>query len=131
MKNKAIMKNLKIKKKTLSKNDALKKIFTLQKNFGKKFCNFDNLSFEEKVKWTKEFIICCLNELNEILDWIPWKHWKKKYKKPDEIEIKFEIIDLLHFVVSLALVWNMNAEEFYSLYITKMEENINRQKRGY
>jgi dimeric dUTPase (all-alpha-NTP-PPase superfamily) len=142
MRKKAIMSKLQIK--NGPEGDKLQNIFSLQKQFGKRFCNFDTFNKnnlkeyekdiinQEKVKWTKEFIICCQDELSEILNWLPWKHWKKyKKEKINNKEVKYEIIDLMHFVISLALLFGMTADEFYSLYVTKMEENNNRQKRGY
>ncbi len=122
------MKNLKIIK---TRNKSLANLLDAQYNFGKQFCDFKNLTLEEKEKWTKEFILCCSNELNEILDWINWKHWKTNKKKVNIIEVKYEIIDLLHFVLSLMLVWDMDEKEIFDLYFTKNKENFERQKKGY
>jgi len=111
--------------------NMLDEMMRLQKSFGKKFVDFDNLSVEEKERWTKEFIICCLDELSEILNCTNHRHWKTPIYPINEIEIKYEIIDLLHFVLSLMLVWGMSPEEVFSVYVTKNRENNDRQKRGY
>jgi len=72
-----------------------------------------------------------------------WKFWKKskyeliKSKKisdlsdRDLIELKFEIIDMLHFFLNYANSVGMTAEEMYNMYVAKNKENIERQKRGY
>jgi dimeric dUTPase (all-alpha-NTP-PPase superfamily) len=108
----------------------LEKIMEKQKEFGSKFCKFGELTLDEKQKWTKEFVLCCLDELSEILNQQNWKHWKKP-EPVDEIEMKYELIDLLHFLISMMLVWEMDANEVYSMYLAKNKENNLRQRRGY
>lgn len=72
-----------------------------------------------------------------------WKFWKKakhnsvKDKKVsdlserDLVELKFEIVDMLHFFLNYANSIGMTAEEMYNMYVAKNKENIERQKRGY
>lgn len=100
-----------------------------QREFGKKFCNFGNLTLEEQTKWTKEFVMCLNNEFTELIEQLPWKHWKN-YEgfEPNMKEIKFEIIDILHFFLSLCLVWDMSAEEILKYYIAKNKHNHARQQ---
>ena len=83
---------------------------------------------------TKEMVLACHSECTEILEWINWKPWKKKRKEiqKEEIEeIRFEIIDLLHFVIELAIIWGMNEKDIVQYYLSKNKENFNRQERGY
>jgi len=110
--------------------NMLDEMMSMQKKFGSKFVDFDNLQIDEREKWTKEFILCCMDELSEILNWVNWKHWKSK-QPVNEMEVKYEIIDLLHFILSLMLVWKMSPEDVFSMYIAKNRENNNRQERGY
>lgn len=140
MRKQSIIKSTKIKS---TKKDKLEEIFKYQELFGSKFCIFktyntklksqtlSKIVLEEKERWTKEFIVCCFDELSEILNWTNWKHWKSKKYPIDETQIKYEIIDLLHFVISLALLYGMTADEMYKKYMIKNKENFNRQKRGY
>ena len=128
------MADLKLSKASnICKTDKLKKLLEIQKAFGSKFCCYDSEDYVYKTHMTKEFVLCCQDELMEIMNWLPWKHWKKhkKVTKKDVVEIKFEIIDLLHFVLNLMLLWNMDAKEVFQIYCTKNKENIDRQKRGY
>ena len=71
-----------------------------------------------------------------------WKKWKGRYTeaqaKPisemspeDQLEIKFEMIDILHFVLNMFAGLNMSAEEIFKLYYLKNAENFARQDRGY
>lgn len=71
-----------------------------------------------------------------------WKRWKKDYSKyssmkfsdlseRDQIECKFEIIDMLHFFMNYAISIGMTQKEMYNMYMSKNKENRERQKRGY
>lgn len=45
--------------------------------------------------------ICMKMEAAELLDSVPWKHWKYNENKYDIDNIRIEIIDILHFVLSI------------------------------
>ena len=71
-----------------------------------------------------------------------WKRWKKDFAKfdnmkfsdlseTDQLECKFEIIDMLHFFMNYAISVGMSGREMYNMYMAKNEENRARQKRGY
>lgn len=45
--------------------------------------------------------ICMKMEAAELLDSIPWKHWKHNETDYDVDNIRIEIIDILHFVLSI------------------------------
>ena len=108
----------------------LEDIMNKQKQFGSRFCKFGELTLEEKQKWTKEFILCCMDELSEVLNQVNWKHWREPVPI-DEVEVKYELVDLLHFLISMMLIWDMDAHEVYTMYLAKNKENHDRQKRGY
>ncbi|BAQ22677.1 dUTPase [Edwardsiella phage PEi20] len=71
--------------------------------------------------------------------WKPWKaqHAEMQAKKikdlspEDQLEIKFELIDQLHFFLNKFMALGMDAEEIYKLYHLKNAENFARQDRGY
>lgn len=110
--------------------DLLQEMLDAQKMFGSKWCPFDTGSQKVKEQWTKEFVMASIDELTEVLREVNWKHWKRD-KPIDEAKIKSELIDLLHFFLSLCLVWGMDAEEISDVYFDKHKENYERQKRGY
>ena len=71
-----------------------------------------------------------------------WKYWKKDYSKyqnmkfsdlsdSDQLECKFEIIDMLHFFMNYAISIGMTSQEMYNMYVAKNLENRDRQERGY
>lgn len=109
--------------------EALATVFDLQRKFGKKFCNFDGLTLEEKVHWTKEFKTHLDCEMTELLEQMPFKHWKdySDYKINLD-ELHFEIVDMFHFFVSICLVWGLDAEKLVKMYYAKNRRNHDRQK---
>lgn len=71
-----------------------------------------------------------------------WKPWKASHAEfsnrridelspEDQLEIKFEMIDILHFMLNMFQGLNMSAEEIFKLYYLKNAENFARQDRGY
>lgn len=91
-------------------------------------------SSENKVKWMLEMIACMSNELEELRDALPWKHWKT-YDKDHFLkqlpEIKYEVIDLLHFLLEMMLILRIDATEMLQLYSSKNKQNKDRQANGY
>jgi dimeric dUTPase (all-alpha-NTP-PPase superfamily) len=69
-------------------------------------------------------------ELAELIDSVPWKWWAK-YQKFDEQNARVEIVDLFHFLVSLAQTMGLSAEDVYQAYVKKNQVNFQRQETGY
>ena len=69
-------------------------------------------------------------ELAELTDSVPWKWWAK-YQDFDKQNAKVEIVDLFHFLISLAQVMGMSADDVYEAYLKKNKVNHNRQDSGY
>jgi dimeric dUTPase (all-alpha-NTP-PPase superfamily) len=90
---------------------------------------------EEKVKWTKEYLMCIQCESVELLEELPFKHWKDYSNfKVNLPEVKYEVIDLLHFWLDICLVWGITGKEVMQYYISKNIQNFQRQedpKLGY
>ena len=102
-----------------------------QEAFARQFIPFGELSLGEREHWTKEHVVCMLDELSEVLGQINWKHWKKTRREVDEMEIRYELIDLLCFLLNLMLVWGMTPKDIFTMHKAKLFENHKRQKRGY
>jgi hypothetical protein len=71
-----------------------------------------------------------------------WKKWKgahsqysnKQFKdlsERDQLECKFEIIDMFHFFMNYAISIGMTSQEIYNMYMSKNAENHRRQESGY
>lgn len=93
------------------------------------------LDVNEFTKMLTSFSLTCATalgcETTELLDALPWKPWKKSYSKIDLNNVQIEIVDMLHFVIELAIIWGMKPHELHDLYMKKMQENFDRQKLGY
>ncbi len=104
-------------------DEPLSAIFSKQREFGKKFCDLFLLTTpltgnSKKVEeWKEIFLDCICDELSEVLNWLPWKHWKKYEGFQYNItEIRFELIDILHFIVSIFILFNISPSEIYSYF---------------
>ena len=71
-----------------------------------------------------------------------WKPWKSQHGErretlitdlspQDQLEIKFEMIDILHFVLNMFQGLGLTAEEIFKLYYLKNKHNFERQNNGY
>ncbi|QGT53807.1 nucleoside triphosphate pyrophosphohydrolase [Acinetobacter phage vB_AbaM_Konradin] len=71
-----------------------------------------------------------------------WKAWRSKnlemrntlisdLSPEDQLEIKFEMIDTLHFVLNMLNALGLRSEEIFELYYLKNKENFERQNNGY
>ena len=90
----------------------------------------ENLSEEEKTKWVLNYTRAMQQEIAELIDSVPWKWWAK-YQEFDEQNAKVEIVDLFHFLISLAQVMGMTPEDVYNAYVKKNQVNHDRQESGY
>jgi dimeric dUTPase (all-alpha-NTP-PPase superfamily) len=66
----------------------------------------------------------------ELIDSVPWKWWAK-YQKFDRQNARVEVVDLFHFLISLAQVLGMSSEDVFHAYVKKNEVNFQRQDAGY
>jgi dUTPase-like protein len=75
--------------------------------------------------WTRAIVHeCC--ELDNELNWKPWKNSRDLAANREER--LFEMADIFHFFVQLALDQGFSASEIYSAYIAKNDENRRRQQ---
>ena len=80
--------------------------------------------------WVLNYSRALGQELAELVDSTPWKWWAK-YQEMDLQNARVEIIDMLHFLVSLAQVTGMSADDVFELYTKKHKLNHERQDMGY
>lgn len=71
-----------------------------------------------------------------------WKKWKAKYdelraqpidglSKEDRLELLFEGIDIVHFMLNVWIALGLSEKDIFVLYALKNAENIQRQENGY
>ena len=111
--------------------DKLDTIFEMQDTLNHRIgVVTENLSEEEKTKWVLNYTRAMQQEIAELIDSVPWKWWAK-YQEFDEQNAKVEIIDLFHFLISLAQVMGMTPDDVYNDYVKKNQVNHDRQESGY
>lgn len=84
---------------------------------------------EVRKEWFLKFELAMRQESAEAIDSLNWKWWKKDPEDWDNIKV--ELVDILHFWVSMCTVAGLSAEEVVSLYFKKNKLNHKRQEEGY
>jgi len=111
--------------------DKLDEIFKLQADLNRRIgVELEGLEEAEKTKWVLNYTRAMQQELAELVDSVPWKWWAK-YQTFDEQNAKVEVVDLFHFLVSLAQALGMTPEDVYDAYLKKNKVNHARQESGY
>ena len=80
-------------------------------------------------KWLVNYSRAMEEELKELNEELLWKWWSK-----DEIDIqniRVELIDILHFLVSAMISAGLTPEKVFDVYKQKHAVNLNRQDSGY
>ncbi len=84
----------------------------------------------EQTKWVLNYTRAMQQELAELVDSVPWKWWAK-YQKFDPQNARVEVVDLFHFLISIAQALGMSADDVYAAYLKKNQVNHARQDTGY
>ncbi|MBQ9950104.1 MAG: dUTPase [Clostridia bacterium] len=106
--------------------DKLDRIFALQAELDAKIEKEHDIHFTRD-EWVQKEMLAIISELSEALMETNFKWWKNP-KETDDEKLHEELIDVLHFFVSLCLRCGLDAEKLYEVYVSKNEENIKRQK---
>jgi dimeric dUTPase (all-alpha-NTP-PPase superfamily) len=111
--------------------DKLENIFDLQEQLNVRIgVDMKDMDDEERAKWILNYVRAMQQELAELTDSVPWKWWAN-YQSFDKQNAKVEIIDLFHFLISLAQVMGMSAADIHDAYLKKNQVNHDRQESGY
>ena len=111
--------------------DKLEEIFSLQDELNSRIgVVTQGLDDEEQRKWILNYVRAMQQELAELTDSVPWKWWAK-YQEFDKQNARVEVIDLFHFLVSLAQTLGMTADDVFDAYVAKNKVNHQRQDSGY
>ena len=109
----------------------LRELFRMQKALNERIgVHTYSMTEEEKTKWVLNYCRAMSQEMAELTDSVPWKWWAK-YQKFDEQNARVEVVDLFHFLISLAQVLGMSADDVFAAYVKKNEVNFKRQESGY
>tara|TARA_A100001037_G_C14615437_1_gene399163 strand:- start:107 stop:478 length:372 start_codon:yes stop_codon:yes gene_type:complete len=111
--------------------DKLEEIFSMQDGLNRRIGVVTaGMAEEDRKKWILNYVRAMQQELAELTDSVPWKWWAK-YQEFDEQNARVEVVDLFHFLISLAQVLGMSAEDVYEAYVKKNKVNHDRQDAGY
>ncbi|MDR1233339.1 MAG: dUTPase [Puniceicoccales bacterium] len=111
--------------------DKLEKMFTMQAALNKRMgVDVVNLTEQEKINWILNYARAVQQETSELVDSVPWKWWAK-YQQFDEQNARVELIDLFHFLIAIAQVLGMSADDVFETYCKKNSINRRRQEDGY
>ena len=115
----------------MNQADQLRELFRMQKALNMRIGVLtDQMDDAEKTKWILNYCRAMGQELAELTDSVPWKWWAK-YQKFDEQNARVEVVDLFHFLISMAQVLGMSADDLFQAYLKKNEVNFRRQDSGY
>ena len=135
-------------------SDTLGDILNLQADTQKNVYgyNFEEMTLREVMGFWHMNTHAMIDEIHEATDALGgikdgngnaiWKKWKSAYdtyeaKKfsdlsdSDQLECKFEVIDMLHFFMNYAISIGMTPSEMYNMYMSKNLENRRRQQNNY
>ncbi len=114
--------------------DMFEEIFKKQKELDelvKETKKSQGLGYEfDENMWIDKMTSAMIAEAVELKEESNWKWWKKP-REIDKTGVKNELVDILHFWISLCLKLGIKPKEIYESYIEKNEENRRRQKTGY
>jgi len=111
--------------------DQFRKLFEMQQALNERIgVKTDGMTDEEKTRWILNYCRAMSQEIAELTDSVPWKWWAK-YQKFDAQNARVEVVDLFHFLISLAQVLGMSADDVFAAYVKKNEVNFKRQEGGY
>ena len=115
----------------MTEKDLLKDLWDRQEELNLRIgVDTPKMTEEEQVKWTLNYCRAMTQEIAELTDSVPWKWWAK-YQTFDKQNARVEIVDLFHFLISLAQVMGLSAEDVHRLYVEKNQVNHERQDSGY
>ena len=111
--------------------DKFEHMFEMQKKLNQRIgVDTDNFDKDEQIKWVLNYTRALSQEVAELIDSVPWKWWAK-YQTFDEQNARVEVVDLFHFLVSLAQVLGMTPDDVFEAYVKKNQVNFSRQDSGY
>ncbi|OQW96684.1 MAG: dUTPase [Verrucomicrobia bacterium A1] len=113
------------------KPDFLEAMFHMQAELNRRIgVDTTALPEDEQPKWVLNYCRAMSQETAELIDSVPWKWWAK-YQTYDKQNARIEVVDLFHFLISLAQVVGLSAQDVHDLYMKKNKLNFQRQDSGY
>lgn len=106
--------------------DKLDEMFRLQKELDEEIIARRELTGIPMEQWVQKDILAIISELGEVLDEVNFKWWKNP-KEVDLAALSEELVDVLHFFLSMCIHVGLDPDTIYRIYVEKNKENFNRQ----
>src|SRR5690554_4421389 len=104
-------------------SDMMATMFAMQRDLNRRIgVDTDTMDENAQIEWVLNYTRAMSQELAELTDSVPWKWWAK-YQTFDQQNARVEVVDLFHFLISLAQTLGMTAQDVYDLYMKKNELN--------
>jgi len=115
--------------------DKLEEIFKMQTTLDAYIKDKRKTNPYSTEEWVQKKCLALMDETAELLNEVNYKWWKAP-KELDKEAIHEELIDMLHFWVSMCVDVGLTPERAFEIYRHKNNENIKRQdgkseKKGY
>ncbi len=116
----------------MPESDMLREMFRMQAALNARIGVRESahMTEEEQQKWVLNYCRAMSQEIAELTDSIPWKWWAR-YQKFDPQNARVEVVDLFHFLISVAEILGMTADDLFAYYSDKNKVNLQRQDTGY
>ncbi len=115
----------------MSNHDMLEALFQMQGDLNRRIgVDTENMPEDKQPEWILNYCRALSQELAELTDSVPWKWWAR-YQKYDKQNARVEVVDMFHFLISLAQVLGMSAKDVFEIYTQKNKINFQRQDSGY
>jgi len=88
----------------------------------------DLQSLIEYIRWN---MLAIDDEMSEVRKAISWKPWQHDDPYADRHEVVKECVDVLHFVANILCAVGATDAELDKEYLSKMQINAERQRKGY
>lgn len=115
--------------------DKLDTIFDMQSQLNQRIVEGRGLQGISDEEWIQKLMLAMQAELAEVLEEVNYKWWKNP-KPINRDALQEELVDVLHFFVSMCLRAGMDAQTLFDRYLEKNKENFRRQdgtseRKGY
>ncbi len=115
-----------------TKKDMLHIMFDIQKHFSSRFFNLEQMAEKDLSAWIKQYDTCIHDEITEVHEHLEVFENIYGNKQNDILELKKELIDILHFVLDMFIVGKASASILIDKYLDLFNiEKSNENKSFY
>lgn len=97
-------------------------LMSMQKLFAGNFHKVDNLTKSEQDKWINAYLVCVEDEIREVREHLGI--YPGKANKTNVVELKKEIIDILHFMMDEFICGNATYKDIEKAYLKEFFPDI-------